>query len=191
MRTHNGCVVIDERDLGKWEEQLLMDLIYEHTRQRIPIEYITYGLPQELDARPDLKYDPNTFIPVRIDPRWDDRFASPGGPKGFMYRRRTFQEYFEDIDFTIDVDEFPFWVKDLVDSKINPHVPYPLDPEKDVLNYQFKERDATSFPLIAHPHSYIWAGRTPMKINPIDPIWYKLVPDPFMPGFVEYVAPAP
>lgn len=183
-RHHTGCVVIDEHDIGKTKIQLLTDLLYETNDLRIPEERIKYGDPQPLDARPDLKYDPNTFIPFRIDPTYDFRLSRNSG---FMYRRRPLSEYLADHPFTITVDHFPFQVTDYLDE-INSHLPFPLD-AADIQNYTFDKAGVQTFDLIADNKSLIWTGRAKIIMEPLNPVFFKLVPIPFIPGFLQYANP--
>ena len=73
----NGCVIIDENDIGKTNIELLTDLIYETNKLRIPEDKIKYGLPMDLDTRPDNLYDHNTFVPFKIDPDYNYHLANP------------------------------------------------------------------------------------------------------------------
>lgn len=180
----NGCVIIDEHDIGKTDIQLLTDLIYETNKIRVPEDKIKYGVPSDLDTRPDKKYDHNTFVPFKIDIDWNYHLARQ---TGFVYRRRNFADYFEGIEFTVEIDHFPFHVVDLL-PQINEHLPFPLKPE-DIQDYIFDERDTFTFDLIANPKSYIWTGRTKITMEPINPVFFQLVPNPFLPGFVQYVNP--
>ena len=119
-----GFVVIDEHDIGKTRIQLLTDLLYETNNIRVPEEHIKYGDPQPLDARPDLWWDPNTFIPFRINKDFDNRFSSNAG---FMYRRRDLGEYVGSHDFEVQVTHFPFRISEVLDQ-INAQLPFPLEP---------------------------------------------------------------
>ena len=183
MQTINGCVVIDEHDIGKSKKTLLTDLLYESTRMRIPEDKIEYGKPQALDQRLDWHYDPNTFIPFKMDQNYNYLLAKG---KGFMYRRRTLAEYFAQQEaFTIEIETFPFWTRDIVESLINPHLSYPLDP-LDIVNYRFTSRDTTTLRLQAVPDSLLWAGTGDVQMDPLDPAFFMLVPNPWLPGFVQY-----
>lgn len=184
VHPHTGCVIIDENDIGKTNIQLLTDLIYETNKIRIPEDKIKYGEPSDLDTRPDRRWDHNTFVPFKINRDWNYHLANQ---TGFVYRRRPFEEYFEGIEFTVDIETFPFHVVDLL-PQINEHLPFPLQPE-DIVDYVFDERDADSFTLIANPKSYIWMGKTQIKMNPIDPVFFQLVPNPYLQGFFQYVNP--
>lgn len=184
-RHANGCVVIDENDIGKTKIELLTDLLYESTRRRIPEEHIKYGDPQALDQRPDRKWDSNTFIPFKIDADYDDRFSRNN--TGFMYRRRDLSDYLADYSFTIEVDHFPFRISEYL-GEINSFLPFPLD-AAEILDYEFNDRTKTTFDLIADPKSLIWTGRAKITLEPLNPVFFKLVPMPFIPGFFQYQNP--
>jgi hypothetical protein len=179
-----GFVVIDEHDIGKTRIQLLTDLLYETNNLRIPEEKIKYGEPQALDARPDLDWDPNTFIPFRIDRDYDDRFSRNAG---FMYRRRDFSEYVGSHDFEVQITHFPFRISEVLDQ-INAQLPFPLA-ISDIEDYEFSLPDTEEFELIASPKSLIWTGKCKVKMEPLDPLFFKLVPLPYLPGFLMYEAP--
>lgn len=157
-------VIIDEKDIGKTKEELLMDLIAEWLGERIPLDKIVYGLPEELDQRPDLPYDPNTFVPARVDIRYDDRYSEQGS--GFMYRRRSIVEHLAGCDLsTITPLKLPFTIHDLIDQ-INKCVPYPIDKD-DLVNhkYETKEDYENGIHIQAHPHSYLWMDGEKVKID--------------------------
>lgn len=149
-------VVIDERDINKTREELLMDLLYEATGERIPLEHIKFGKPQELDARPDLDDDPNTFIPAKVNPRYDSRYNYKGS--GFMYRRRSIYAHMRGCVFDgITPTHLPFKVSDLLDQ-INHCLPYPIKKE-DIVDYEYtslEQLKGNTIRLQAHPESLIW-----------------------------------
>lgn len=181
----NGCVIIDENDIGKTDIQILTDLIYETNKIRVPEEHIKYGQPSELDSRPDQLYDHNTFVPFKINADWNFRLAKQ---TGFVYRRRPFDQYFADYDVVVDITEFPFHIVSLL-PQINAFLPFPLRPE-DIVDYVFDSPDdVESFELIANPKSYLWTGRVNVRMNPIDPVFFQLVPNPYIPGFFQFDNP--
>lgn len=157
-------VIIDENDIGKTKEELLMDLIAEWLGERIPLDKVKYGQPQALDQRPDLKFDPNTFIPARVDVRYDGRYDTSGS--GFMYRRRSIVDHLEGCDLTtITPLTLPFSIWDLIDQ-INKCVPYPID-KYDLVNhvYETKEDYANGIHIEADPHSWLWMDGEKTKID--------------------------
>lgn len=87
-------------------KEILMDLIYQSNKYRVPVQHITFGLPGPLDIYPDILTDENTFVPVVVNAVFDDRFD---GRNGFMYRRLSLaEELVEDESVTFDLPEFPF-----------------------------------------------------------------------------------
>lgn len=179
-----GFVVIDEHDIGKTKIQLLTDLLYETNGLRVPEDRIKYGDPQPLDARPDLLWDPNTFIPFRIDPTYDDRYSRNAG---FMYRRLDLKDYVGSHDFQVQITHFPFRISEVLDQ-INAQLPFPLD-LNDIVDYEFSAPNTVKFDLVANPKSVLWTGKTGIAMNPLDPTFFKLVPLPFLPGFLVYENP--
>lgn len=85
--------------------EILMDLIYQFNKYRVPLEHIAFGLPSPLDIYPGIENDENTFVPVTVNESYDDRFD---GSNGFMYRRISLTELTEDMSVTFDLPEFPF-----------------------------------------------------------------------------------
>ncbi len=181
-------VIIDEKDMGKTREELLMDLVSEHLGFRIPIDKIVFGQPTELDQRPDLKFDPNTFISARVDIRYDDRFSLDGS--GFMYRRRSIVEHAAGCDFsTVSPMTLPFTTYDLIEQ-FNRCLPYPID-QSDIVfvEYKTKEDYAGGVSFKAAPHSLFWIDGEKIQI---DDRW--ITGDPVLaqtelPGFYKWTPP--
>lgn len=157
-------VIIDEHDIGKTREELLMDLIYETNGQRIPLDKIKFGIPREVDQRPDLDNDPNTFIPVTIDSSYDDRFGV--GVGGLMYRRHDLSLYMKDVDLTVITPlSLPFTIQDILEQ-VNDQLPYPIDP-LEVINYEYKTIEQAEFgvTLKARDGAYIWFHGVHFQVN--------------------------
>lgn len=157
-------VVIDEKDVGKSREQVLMDLIYEATGQRIPLDKIKFGKPREVDKRKDLETDPNTFIPAKVNPHYDARYSVDGS--GFMYRRRDIVNHADGCDFSnVKPYTLPFKITDILDQ-INSCMPYPIQPG-DVVDYEYKTFAdlLKGVRLDAHPESLLWINGTVMQID--------------------------
>jgi len=178
-------VIIDEGDIGKDHIDLLMDMIYETNKVRIPREHIKYGTPVPLDQRPDDLTDPNTYIDVQIDPLWDYELSKLSG---FMYRRQDLGAYFQDLEITITVSEFPFRVSDIWDEQVLPHLPYPIA-MSEMQDYLFTDPDSLELVVYSKSGSYLWSGKVKLVINPIDPTLFELVHNPFLTGFVQYFGP--
>lgn len=164
-------VIIDEKDIHKSKEEILMDLIYESTGQRIPLEHVKFGKPVELDARPDLKFDPNTFIPARVNPRYDNRYNSSGS--GFMYRRRSIFEHIQGCSFNgVAIYSLPAKLTDLLEQ-INRCLPYPIAKE-DVSEVEITslEQIQKGIRFAAHPESILWCegGIVPIDTRALEGI---------------------
>jgi hypothetical protein len=158
-------VVIDEKDVGKTNEQVLMDLLYEATGQRIPLDKVKFGKPREIDKRKDLDFDPNTFIPARINKQYDARYSAEGS--GFMYRRRNILNHTGDCDFSrVAPPTLPFTMLDILDQ-INECMPYPIKPE-DIINHKYttlEEVETSGVRLDAHPESLLWIKGVAFFVN--------------------------
>lgn len=179
----NGLVVIDENDIGKSDIEIMMDLIYETNRLRIPEDHIKYGVPTVLDQRPDIATDENTFISVKIDPDYDNRYAAV---EGFLYRRVELGAYFENIDITITATAFPFTIRSIWDTQVQPFLPFPID-KKDVEDYLFTSLTATTVNVNGAAGSLLWCGTVKITLNPISPAFFELCPvTQSLPGFSEY-----
>lgn len=161
VANNNKYVVVDEKDIGKSRIDLLIDLVYESTGTRFPQDKIRFGKPSELDQRPELYYDPNTYLPVNINIEFDRRFSTP--VSGIMYRRLSLHEYLSKVDFeSIKPEFFPFRISDLLDQ-INEQIPYALNME-DLVEYEYTSPDqwAGGIHITPHPESYVWQGPTVM-----------------------------
>jgi len=145
-------LLLPSMDFNRPAEEVLLDLIYISTKLQIPIHHIRFGLPMELDQRPDDDNDENTYIDIYIDPLFDDRFA---GNNGVMYRRLPFSEVEVKVDMEIHIDHYPFMPEELL-SQIN--VKYGLKlTVKDIINEEHPSPDIP-FKLRISPHSLIWYG---------------------------------
>jgi hypothetical protein len=158
-------VVIDEHDVGKTREEVLMDLIFEGTGDRIPLDKVLFGKPREVDQRRDLDLDANTFIPARIDPRYDARYSAAGS--GFMYRRRCLVNHTKLSDFSkVAPATLPFKMSDILDQ-INEYMPYPIKLD-DIVNYEYRtlaEVVERGVRLQAHPESLLWIRGAEFFVN--------------------------
>lgn len=182
-------VVIDEKDVGKTEEEVLMDLVYEGTGQRIPLDKIMFGKPREVDKRKDLDDDPNTFIPCRVNVQYDSRYAGPGS--GFMYRRRELDKHAKDSDFSqVAPASLPFKITDILDQ-INLAMPYPIE-ARDIIDYEYKtleEIEEKGVTLRAHPESLLWIKGLSFAVNTTYINGTPLVDITDLDGFNEWQAP--
>lgn len=180
----NGRVVINEEDIGKSDFDILMDLIYETNKVRFPREHIWTGTPKPLDQRPDIDDDENTYIDVRVDPLWNYEYSRHGG---FLYRRQDLTEYFQDVEVAITATEFPFTIRSIWDTQVQPYLPYPIN-KNDIQDYLFTDLHATTVTVYAASGSLLWSGHVKILLNPINPAFFELCPvTPFLNGFTEYV----
>lgn len=151
-------VIIDEKDLHKTKEEVLLDLIYEASGQRFPIDKIGFGNPHELKTRLDDELAPNTHIPVKVDMAFDRRYAIPEA--GFLYRRREIHKHLKDIDWSqVLVRKIPFTTADVL-PQINDQLSYPIQPEEvDNLTYESIEQLLAYGMIIqAAPDSLLWCS---------------------------------
>jgi hypothetical protein len=180
----NGRVVIDQNDIGKSDFDILMDMIYETNKVRFPREHIWTGTPSALDQRPDIDDDENTYIDVRINPNWDNEYSRHSG---FLYRRHDLTQYFENIDISITATEFPFTVRSIWDTQVQPFLPYPIN-KNDIQDYLFTSLTSDTITVYATSGSLLWTGKVHLHLNPISPAFFELCPvTPFLAGFTEFV----
>lgn len=183
-------VVINEKDIGKEREEVLLDLIYEATGQRIPLSKVIFGLPEEVDPRKDVDLDHNTFIPARVDQKYDSRYWKDGS--GFLYRRRNIHDHTFGIDFSnVQPLTLPFRITDILDQ-INALMRYPIQ-SSDVVDYEYtslEELEIKGVHLKAHPHSVLWIGGTWFKINTMRINGGPLIGVFNLDGFNEWIPPA-
>lgn len=180
-------VVIDEKDVGKTREQVLMDLIYEATNQRIPLDKVRFGLPLAADPRKDLATDPNTFIPCRVDQQYDDRYWAEGS--GFLYRRRCIRNHSEAGDFKqVRPITLPFKITDVL-PQINAVLPYPIQAE-DVVNHEYTtlEQVYAGVTLEAHPTSLLWINKITFQVDTSALEGGSMITRTTLDGFHEYAA---
>lgn len=182
-------VVIDELDVGKTREEVLMDLIYEAVGYRVPLDRVKFGKPREVDKRKDLDLDPNTFIPARVDPTYDDRYSAAGS--GFMYRRRNIINHTNGVDFSqVAPPSLPFKMADVLDQ-INERMPYPIQ-LSDIVNYEYKtfaEVAEKGIRLQAHPESLLWIDGQTFFVNTVYINGKPLINVKELDGFNEWFAP--
>lgn len=99
-------------DLNKPAKDILLDLIFYSNGIRFYDDEVNFGLPQALDPRPDLDWDPNTFIPIMVPDTVDDRYE---GKTGFMYRRLSLSDI-TPVGTAILVPSFPITTYQLLDA---------------------------------------------------------------------------
>lgn len=176
-------IIIDEHDIGKTEEQLLTDLIFEATGQRIPTNVIKYKQPSALDSRPDIPTDPNTYIPFNAEIEYDIRLS--GNNRGFLYRRRSLSEHFANIDLDLEFDTWPTTLHDVIINQINPILSYPLKLH-DIIDYVIDDENTNSLVIHASPKSLFWVDSAIVSIVPPNSSNFVLVENRFLNGFNEW-----
>lgn len=174
---------IGDRDFNRSSEAIALDLIFLANQYRAPVEKVTFGLARHLDQRPEILDDPNTFVPVKIDQEFDDRFSN--GDDGFMYRRLPLSILIQGIIEDIQPPFFPFYTSDILDQ-IN-EVFKTQFTMKDLVEVKYHRNDP-EFILTAHPSSLVWVEGTVMQVNRGDPI-PPIVTVPYLSGFTPYVVP--
>lgn len=177
-------VIIDDEDLGKSKEQILTDLLFESNFYRIPLQYITFGKPQEVDARPEVMTDPNTVIPVQIDPTYDSRVSRDAA---LAYRRRLISDHLSGQSFTFQLQRWPIKLSEIVDEEINPHLAYPLTVDEDYLDYDIPAPNIPTVTVSAHPDSLLFCSEFDITVLPIDSSYLNLVAITNLTGFVPFV----
>jgi len=164
-------------DYDKPAVQILLDLIYLSNGIRFDEDELTFGTPQALDQRPDIDYDPNTFIMIHVNPLADFRYA---GSTGVMYRRATLLEIPPVTMTPIPTPAYPFTTYDLLPA-INAHYAVQLT-EDDVVNSTYTDEDA---PLVVTmlPSSLCYQGSATLN--------HYLLATTNLTGFLEYTVSAP
>lgn len=182
-------VVIDEHDIGKTKDEILMDLVYEATGKRMPLDKIVFGEPLEVDPRKDLDLDPNTFISINVDPQFDVRFCQPDS--GLLYRRRGIAQHLIKIDPSqIIVDKLPIRVSDLIEQ-INDQLKFPIFME-DFLDYQYDSvEQLIKYGLVLQPKpgTILWHGSESIhgvNVGNVSGEKCPLVGNAYLMGFFKY-----
>lgn len=173
---------IRQRDFNRPSEEIALDLIWIHNQYRVPKEKIKFFVPMELDQRPEITDDPNTFVPVAIDDQFDDRFSGDG-ENGFMYRRLPLEMGITPNGPQIHPPQFPFRTYEVLDQ-INQQLNLQLT-EQDVLDIEYTE-GMDKYELFVNPHSLVWVGSTIIDVGEAGP-GESLVTVTDLSGFNQYV----
>jgi hypothetical protein len=177
-------VIIDEHDIGKTKLQLLTDLIYESTGLRVPLCAIKYGNPSELDARPDILTDPNTYIPIRVCDCYDAKLFGPN--RGFLYRRRYLIDHFSGVDLDLEFTDWPTTLHQIILEQINPQLRYPLNID-DFVDYPIVDEFTDSLTIQAASNSLFWIGSVVVGMSPPGSSNFILVENRSLDGFNQWV----
>lgn len=168
------------RDFDKPSKEIALEQIYEATGYKVPASKITLYAASVLDQFPEVFTDENTFAPADIDPLEDARF---NGENGFIYRRLDLREIIPSVGINNVPIEYPFKVWDAL-PLLNSLLGTQLD-TTDLENDEFTD-PLVPVTLRAAEGSLAWIGTK--VVNPIGPGQF-LIPNPFLPGFVEYTPP--
>lgn len=141
-------------------KEIALDLIYLHNRYKVPPPAIQFAPPKELDQRPEIEDDPNTYVLVNIDRKVDARFT--GYANGFMYRRLPLAGIVGDPDYVIPSPAFPFTTHDILDQ-INEQLGTQFT-EDDIEETTFTSTDDEPI-LRASGKSLVWIGFRHIKIQ--------------------------
>lgn len=160
------CLLLDRKDVNRPAKLIALDMIRVATGYAIRPNKIKLVKAEELDQRPDLPCDENSFVQVVIDTTEDTRFA---GETGFAYRRLTLDEVARANEIKIDGITQPFKVEDIL-AQINEQLETQFTLE-DLNNDIEYDPEAEEFRLYANPGSFAFVGNTlfslgePEKLN--------------------------
>lgn len=159
-------VILDHNDVGKDKLEILTDLLYETNGDRIPLSKVKYGLPEEMDTRPDIKTDHNTMIPLKVQQDYSTLYENAAG---LLYRRVELVDYLAhlepgDIEFHSNV--FPVQLCEIL-PQINAQLEYPIDCH-DVLSHPIEHSGVQDIVIQAEPHSLIWTGQAKISVTVIN-----------------------
>ena len=159
-------------DLNRPDIEITLDLLYIENQVKLYSAKTELGEPMALDTRPDVYWDQNTFVPIRVA---ESAGLPLDGTNGLEYHRITFDEAGVKV---IPVQTQPTTIYQVLD-KINKSYGVQLT-ERDIL-------DAPIIPgqdpnLVANARSWVWQGTSRMAQR--NTILTKLHLD----CFKEYVA---
>lgn len=153
-------LLLEQRDFNRPSKLLALDQIWAFTGIRIRPEKIQFGKAEELDQRPDIDDDENTFVPAEIDPAEDVRYTKDNG---FLYRRFSLSELAYGRELVILDPPATFKVEDVLDQ-INNAWDSQLTLEDLDNTIVYKATDET-FVLKACPGSLAWFGNHPYIVR--------------------------
>lgn len=160
-------------DMQKDPKEIVLDLIYAENGIRLCANKASLGTPEEVDQRPDIDSDANTFVPIELIEGVDDRFQ---GNNGLLYRRFHFSDF--ELAQVFGDFSFPTTIHSLLPF-INAETGLNIQPE-DVEDLAYPTK-VPSVELIAKPGSLVWWGRYRLGVN------YGLLRKANLSGFVKYV----
>jgi hypothetical protein len=140
-------------DFDRPETDILCDLVYVTNKYKLPPPMVSFGTPMELDQRPDIEDDPNSYIPAVVNPKFDYRMFVT--ETGFLYHRIPLAALRVQDDSVIQPLAIPFKTYDIL-AAINQQLGVQLS-ENDLENTEYTTMD-DDFIITAKPTSKIWTG---------------------------------
>jgi hypothetical protein len=164
-------------DYNKPAKELLLDLIFNSNGIRFGVDDISFGVAEKLDPRPDLDWDPNSFVPVEVVETVDTRYE---GATGFMYRRVPFNEVPAVVDPPpVRIPTYPFHTLDVL-ADINAYLGVQLEPS-DVINDEYEDEN-TPFVVRLADGALCFTGEATIT----DTTFRGMVKITALSGFVEW-----
>lgn len=133
---------------------ILCDLVYYSNGYRIPPPRVKFGTPMELDPRPDIEDDINSYIPAVVDPNFDARLDP--NETGFLYTRIPLGAIPMAENTVITPPALPFKTSDIL-AQINLQLSTQLTMD-DLEEDEYTSTDV-SVVLRAKATSQVWAGK--------------------------------
>ena len=161
--------------------EILLDLISIYNQgYRLEPHQVEFGDPQDLDTRPDILDDTNSFIPAEVDASVDSRLVP--GNTGFLYARLPLGVLKKDKEYDIDPLPVPFSTYQILDQ-INDQYNTQLT-EDDLEDTEYVSMDDW-FYIHAKPSSKVWIGTKRIDVVGDGPKFVLFVQS-FLNGFTAY-----
>lgn len=142
------------------EKEILCDLIYISNQYKLTPSVVEFGEVMELDQRPDIEDDPNSYIEAEVNPSFD--FRMKPGETGFLYHRLPLSGLRTVEDTVIIPPALPFTTYDILDQ-INRQLGIELT-EDDLVDVQYTSLDG-DFVITAKPGSKVWIGSKTINVQ--------------------------
>lgn len=162
-------------DYNKPAKDILLDLIFFSNGIRFRSDIVSFGLPQVLDQRPDIDSDANTFIPLSVNPDYDDRYE---GNSGLLYRRGTLEDVVPREEGLVTTPDYPFTTIDLLPA-INAHYGTQIE-STDIIDQTYVSA-ADPLNVVFDPHALVWQGTSVVNL--------QMMAVTSLNGFFEYAIP--
>lgn len=163
MKLQRLMLVKERRDFNRPSKLIALDLIWAFTGYRIRENKIEFLSVKELDHRPDIPDDENTFARIEIDGTEDTRFS---GNKGFMYRRLPLNEIPGASDLVLIVEGPTFTLSDVLDQ-INDYLQTQLTTD-DLDDSKTYDSNIRLNEIKASPGSLAWVDSISFKVTRLD-----------------------